>query len=101
MVGIVQISGDLFNPAGIAGENDISADIAQYVKAQNCPYEMIEDRGEAIKDAIESSEGKTLFLITGKGAETRQKYGSDYLDCPSDVDYVKKYLAEYDERAEK
>ncbi|HJF95251.1 MAG TPA: UDP-N-acetylmuramoyl-L-alanyl-D-glutamate--2,6-diaminopimelate ligase, partial [Lachnoclostridium phocaeense] len=80
---------------------DISADIAQYVKAQNCPYEMIEDRGEAIKDAIESSEGKTLFLITGKGAETRQKYGSDYLDCPSDVDYVKKYLAEYDERAEK
>ena len=77
---------------------DISADIAQYVKAQNCPYEMIEDRGEAIKAAIESSEGKTLFLVTGKGAETRQKYGSDYLDCPSDVDYVKKYLAEYDER---
>lgn len=79
---------------------DISADIAQYVKAQNCPYEMIEDRGEAIKAAIESSQGKTLFLITGKGAETRQKYGSDYLDCPSDVDYVKKYLTEYDERAE-
>lgn len=79
---------------------DISADIAQYVEAQNCPYEMIEDRGEAIKAAIESSEGKTLFLITGKGAETRQKYGSDYIDCPSDVDYVKKYLAEYDQRTE-
>lgn len=75
---------------------DISRDIAQYVEAQNCPYEMIEDRGEAIKAAIEQSEGKTLFLITGKGNETRQKYGSEYVDCPSDVEYVKKYLAEYD-----
>lgn len=77
---------------------DISKDIAQYVEAQNCPYEMIEDRGEAIRSAIESAEGKTLLLITGKGKETRQKYGSEYVDCPSDVDYVKKYLAEYDER---
>ena len=75
---------------------DISADIARYVAAQNCPYEMIEDRGEAIRTAIEKSEGKTLFLITGKGAETRQKYGSEYIDCPSDVEYVKKYLAQYD-----
>lgn len=77
---------------------DISKDIAQYVEAQNCPYEMIEDRGEAIKAAIESAEGKTLLLVTGKGGETRQKYGSEYLDCPSDVEYVKKYLAEYDAR---
>lgn len=77
---------------------DISEDIAQYVEAQNCPYEMIEDRGEAIKAAIESAEGKTLLLVTGKGGETRQKYGSEYLDCPSDVEYVKKYLAEYDVR---
>ena len=70
----------------------ISGEIAQYVEAQGCPYEIIEDRGEAIKAAIESAEGKTLLLVTGKGGETRQKYGSDYLDCPSDVDYVKKYL---------
>ena len=77
---------------------DISKDIAQYVEVQNCPYEMIEDRGEAIRSAIESAEGKTLLLITGKGKETRQKYGSEYVDCPSDVDYVKKYLAEYDQR---
>lgn len=77
---------------------DISKEIAQYVEAQNCPYEMIEDRGEAIKDAIETAEGKTLLLITGKGAETRQKYGCEYLDCPSDVEYVERYLAEYDSR---
>ena len=79
---------------------DISAEIAQYVAAQNCPYEMIEDRSEAIKKAIETSEGKTLFLVTGKGEETHQKYGSDYIECPSDVESVKKYLAQYDARAE-
>lgn len=75
---------------------DISREIAQYVEAQGCPYELIEDRGEAIKAAIQSAEGKTLLLVTGKGGETRQKYGSEYLDCPSDVEYVEKYLAEYD-----
>lgn len=77
---------------------DISREIAQYVEEQGCPYEMIEDRGEAIKAAVESAEGMTLLLVTGKGGETRQKYGSEYLDCPSDVEYVKKYLAEYDAR---
>lgn len=77
---------------------DISRDIAQYVEAEGCPYEMIEDRGEAIKTAIESAEEKTLLLVTGKGGETRQKYGSDYLDCPSDVEYVIRYLEEYNKR---
>ncbi len=77
---------------------DISRDIAQYVEAQNCPYDMIEDRGEAIRTAIEEADEKTILLITGKGNETRQKYGCEYLDCPSDVEYVKKYLEEYDQK---
>ena len=76
---------------------DISKDIAQYVEAQNCPYVMIEDRGDAIRDAIRTAEGKTLLLVTGKGGETRQKYGSQYIDCPSDVEYVIRYLKAYDE----
>ena len=76
----------------------ISKEIAQYVEAQNCPYIMIEDRGEAIKAAMDEAEGKTIFLITGKGNETRQKYGCEYLDCKSDTQYVKEYLAEYDKK---
>ena len=79
----------------------ISRDIAQYVEAQNCSYEMIEDRGEAIKAAIEPVEKKTLLLVTGKGEETRQKYGSEYIDCTSDVEYVKRYLAAYDRKKAK
>lgn len=75
---------------------EISRDIAQYVEAQNCPYVMIEDRGEAIREAIREAEGKTILLVTGKGNETRQKYGSEYIDCKSDVQYVKELLEEYD-----
>lgn len=74
----------------------ISKDIAQYVEAQGCPYEMIEDRGEAIGKAILEVTEPTVILITGKGNETRQKYGCEYLDCPSDVEFTKKFIAEYD-----
>ena len=77
---------------------EISKDIAQYVAAQNCEYVMIEDRGEAIKTAIEEVTSNTVILITGKGNETRQKYGSEYIDCPSDVEYTKKYIEEYNTR---
>lgn len=73
----------------------ISKDIAQYVEAQGCPYEMIEDRGEAIGKAILEVTEPTVILITGKGNETRQKYGCEYLDCPSDVEFTKKFIAEY------
>ena len=69
---------------------DISKDIAQYVV---CPYEMIEDRGEAIAKAVADAEGPTVILITGKGEETRQKYGREYIDCPSDAEYVQRIFA--------
>ncbi len=71
---------------------DISNEIAKFVEDQNCPYKIIEDRGEAIKYALDHSEGKTIFLITGKGNETRQKYGTKYIDCKSDVEYVKEFF---------
>ena len=47
---------------------------------------------------MDEAEGKTIFLITGKGNETRQKYVCEYLDCKSDTQYVKEYLAEYDKK---
>lgn len=74
---------------------EISNDIAQYVKSQGCEYVMIEDRGEAIKDAIATANPNSIILITGKGNETRQKYGAEYIPCLSDVDYTKKYLENY------
>lgn len=82
--------------AGTEPVEDISREIAQYVEAQNCPYEIINDRGLAIKTAIENVENNSVLLICGKGNETRQKRGNEYIDCPSDVEYVKEFLAEYD-----
>lgn len=77
---------------------DICKEIAEYVKAYNCPYEIVEDRKEAIRTAMEHAEGKTVFLITGKGDETWIKYGSRHVDYESDVVNVKEFLAEYDRK---
>ena len=74
----------------------ISEDIAQYIRPSGCPFDIIEDRDEAIHQAILEAKEPTVLLITGKGNETRQKYGAEYLPCASDVEITKKYLAEYD-----
>jgi len=76
----------------------ISEDIAQYVRQYNDNCELIDDREEAVKTAILSSEPGTVILITGKGNETRQKYGNKYVPVPSDVELTKKYLAELEDR---
>ncbi len=78
---------------------NIAADIAREVARQKCPCTVIEDRGAAIASAIlEHPLGKKIILVTGKGEETRQKRGTLYIDCPSDVEYTEQYLAEYDSR---
>ena len=38
-------------------------------------------------------------MITGKGNETSQKYGREYIDCKSDVEYVKDYIKEYNKNS--
>jgi len=76
---------------------DICEDIARYVREYNTNYEIIEDRGEAIRKAILYSEPNTVILITGKGNETRQKIGSRYVTVPSDVEYTRLYLKELEQ----
>ena len=49
----------------------------------------------AALEAIMECKRPTVLLITGKGNETRQKYGTIYADCRTDVEYVKEYLEEY------
>jgi len=84
-----------------AGEEpvlDICRDIATWVEAEGCDYSIEADRGEAIRQAIMSCETPSILLITGKGAETRQKRGTEYIDCISDVEYTQTYLQEYDQK---
>ena len=75
---------------------NICKDIAQYVEKEGCDYTIVPDRGEAIRQAVLGSQEPTIILLTGKGAETRQKRGIEYIDCPSDVEYSKQFLHEYD-----
>lgn len=78
-----------------AGEEavlEICKEIATHVAAQDCDYEIIPDRREAIRRAIDDADSNTVVLVTGKGRETRQKRGTEYIDTPSDVDYVCEFL---------
>ncbi len=74
----------------------ISREIADFVEAQNGKYKIIDDRGEAISTAINEMGADSVILITGKGNETRQKRGIEYIDCPTDVEYATTALKEYD-----
>ncbi|RKI45862.1 UDP-N-acetylmuramoyl-L-alanyl-D-glutamate--2,6-diaminopimelate ligase [Clostridium paraputrificum] len=77
---------------------DICNEISKYIKAQGCNYSIVTDRGKAIEKAIMDVDEDSVILITGKGDETRQKRGLEYIDCPSDVDYTKEFLYKYDNR---
>lgn len=82
-----------------SGEEDTAAicgEIAAYVDAQGCPRVIQPDRPAAIRLALTRCPRPAVVLITGKGAETRQKRGTAYIDTPSDVACVKEFLAEYD-----
>lgn len=71
----------------------ISMEAAPHIEKQGCPCHLIDDRGEAIQRAILNAPEKSLILITGKGNETRQKIGTQYVPCETDTYFVKKALA--------
>ncbi|MEY8402259.1 acetylglutamate kinase [Oscillospiraceae bacterium 44-34] len=84
-----------------SGEEDtlsICREIAEHVAEQDCEYSIQPNRGEAIRQAVLGCREPSVLLITGKGAETRQKRGREYIETPSDVDYVHTFLREYDVR---
>lgn len=79
-----------------SGEEDtlsICKEIASHVA---CECRVEPNRGEAIRQAVMSCDTPSVLLITGKGAETRQKRGMEYIDTPSDVEYAQAFLREYD-----
>jgi len=84
-----------------SGEEDtlsICKEIASYVEAQGCPYRIELNRGEAIRQAILDCEEPTVLIIAGKGPETHQKRGLEFVDTPSDAQYAEAFLREYNSR---
>lgn len=74
---------------------DICNEIAEYITKEHGNYKIIEDRGEAIKEAILENPN-SVVLITGKGNETRQKIGKKFVPCLTDTEYALNALKEYD-----
>lgn len=72
--------------------NKICGEIAGFVEAAGGSFEIIVDRVEAIKKAITLMDDDTILFLPGKGRETREKRGIQYVDTPSDADVVMKYL---------
>ncbi len=87
-----------------AGEEDplaIAQEIARAVEKEKAPYEIIIDREQAIASAVKDAanvQDNTVILITGKGAETRQKRGTEYIPVMSDVECVNLELKKYNEK---
>lgn len=80
---------------------DISNEIAEYVKLNSKNYEIIEDREEAIKGAVEfvlSQNESYILLILGKGNENRQKVSGKTEEYISDSLCIKKCIEEYESK---
>ena len=72
--------------------NKICREIGEFVAAAGGKYEIITDRVEAIKKAITLMDDDTILFLPGKGRETREKRGIQYIDTPSDADVVIEYM---------
>ena len=69
--------------------NEILNDIIQGLEKDN--YEVIEDRKEAIKKAVNSLQDKDILLVLGKGHEDYQIIGKDKFHL-SDYEEVAKHV---------
>ena len=78
--------------AGEESVDAISKQLYENLKKFGCPAEIIIDREEAIRKAIETAAPKTVLVLTGKGRELYQKRGKEYVPVESDVQLVEKYL---------
>ena len=77
------------------GEEDVDKicrEIGEFVAAAGGRYEIITDRVEAIRKAITLMDDDTILFLPGKGRETREKRGIQYIDTPSDADVVIEYM---------
>ncbi|MCL1879712.1 MAG: UDP-N-acetylmuramoyl-L-alanyl-D-glutamate--2,6-diaminopimelate ligase [Actinomycetia bacterium] len=70
----------------------ICLDIARHVVRAGGRPRIIIDREEAIISSIQNAPEKAVVLVTGKGRETRQKRGREYVEVLSDVDIVQRYI---------
>ncbi|NLY87254.1 MAG: UDP-N-acetylmuramoyl-L-alanyl-D-glutamate--2,6-diaminopimelate ligase [Clostridiales bacterium] len=78
--------------AGEESVEKICEEVATFVRKAGGDCEIITDREEAIKKAISLMDDNTMLFVPGKGRETTQKRGIEYVKTLSDAEAVEKYL---------
>ena len=81
------------------GNEDVRAiceEIALAVTAEGCPYQIYINRGEAIRQGVLACTEPTILLVAGKGPESEQKREGGAVMTPTDGEYVRAFLQEYD-----
>lgn len=76
----------------------INEQIAQAVRAQNCPYEIVPDRREAVRRAVFDCKEPTVILLAGRGEEPSMRRGTKLVPFPTDGELIREVLKEYDRR---
>lgn len=71
---------------------DICEEISEYIKKYNKEYEIIIDREEAIKKAINDATSDDVIAILGKGDETYQIINGEYVFYKSDLKVVEEEI---------
>ena len=76
---------------------DICNDIIHYIEKYHKNYEVIEDRKEAIKKAMDEATENDVIAILGKGDENYQIVNGKWLPYETDIEVVKKELTKVKE----
>lgn len=76
----------------------ISNEIAEYVEKENTPYLIINDREEAIREAFQQADGKTVILIIGKGHEAVMRIKGEIVPMRSDVNLIQMHVKDYNNK---
>ncbi len=73
----------------------IMKETGEFITGVGGKFEAIPIRGEAIKIAMDRLDKNGILIVAGKGRENTQTVGIEEVPIMSDVEYVEKYLAEY------
>lgn len=77
--------------------NDISKEMAAFVEKEHTPYLIIDNRSEAIREAFNRVEDKTIILAIGKGHEKEMKVNGEMVPMQSDFDLIREKIERYNE----
>lgn len=80
---------------GMESQEEIAAQIQNYVEDTGCPSSSITDRKAAIRYAVDlakNSGERTLILVLGRGCEKFQKIGTVLYEYPTDAQILQELL---------